>query len=120
MLHFFRQAPRRDIYFHEDDHCQQQILPFDAKAFAAEELKRIAEFAEAHRAPGGVGWTDMYMRSNPPLELRALGISRRQFSEAISRSLEPFDDVYTGYSSHCERCKRTAAWGRSPTCAVFA
>ena len=120
MLHFFRRARRREIYFHEDDYCQQQILPLDAKAFADEELKKIAEFADAHRAPGGVGWTDMYMRSNPPLELSGLGISRRQFSEVVSQFLAPFDEVYTGYSSHRERCNRTAAWGRSPTCALFA
>jgi hypothetical protein len=120
MLHFFRRARRRDIYFHEDDYCQQQILPLDAKAFADEERKRITEFADAHRAPDGVGWTEMCMRSSPPVELRALAISRYQFSEAISRSFAPFDDVYTGYSSHRERCNRTAAWGRSPTCALFA
>jgi hypothetical protein len=120
MLNFFRRARRREIYFHEDDYCQQQILPLDAKAFANEELKSIAEFSDTHRAPGGFGWTDMYMRSNSPLELRALGISRRQFSEAVTRSLAPFDDVYTGYSSHRERCNRTAAWGQSPTCALLA
>src|SRR5688500_5987717 len=97
-------SSRRDIYFHEDDYCQQELLPLDAKAFADAELKRVADFADAHRAPGGLGWTDMYMRSSPPLELRALGIGRRQFGEAISPSLPPFDDVYTGYSSHRERC----------------
>ena len=120
MLRFFRRAMRRrEIYLHEDDYCQQQLLPLGAKAYADLELKRIDDFSAAHRAPEGLGWTDAYMRGDAPLELRTLGMSRRQVGDAVSPFLPPFDHVYTGYSSHRKRCSQTAAWGRSPTCALL-
>jgi hypothetical protein len=111
---------RREIYFHEDDYCQQQLLPRGAGAYAEAEIKRIGEFANAHRAPGGTGWTDIYVRQEAPVELRTLGIDRALFAQTAAPFLPPFDVVYTGYSSHREECKKTAAWGRSQGCALLA
>lgn len=121
MLRIFRRiARRRDIYFHEDDYCQQQLLPRGATAHANAELKEIAAFAEAHRAPDGTGWTDIYMRDAASTELHTLGIKREQFERSVSPFLPRFDVVYTGYGSHREQCRNTAAWGTSPTCALLA
>lgn len=111
---------QREIYFHEDDYCQQQILPRASSSYAAAEVKKIGEFADAHRAPGGLGWTDMHIRQDAPVELRALQINREQFGEIVSPFLPPFDVVYTGYSSYREQCVKTAAWGRSAQCALLA
>jgi hypothetical protein len=120
MFSFFRQKPRpREICFHDDDYCRQQLLPRDAAAFADAELTRIREFADAHRAPGGFGWTDVYARREAPVELRKLNIKKEQFAEIVTPFLPSFDVVYTGYSSHRKQCKRTAAWGRSERCALF-
>jgi len=113
-------ASRRQIYFHEDDYCQQQLLPRDAAAYADGELKKIADFAAAHRAPDGWGWTDIYMRQEAPTALRTLGIKKGQFGEIVLPFLPAFDIVYTGYSTHRESCKNTAAWGRSARCALLA
>ena len=111
---------QREIYFHEDDYCQQQLLPREAAAHAEAEAKKIGEFADAHRAPGGLGWTDIYIREEAPVELGALRIQKELFAETVAPFLPPFDVVYTGYSSYREPCTKTAAWGSSAQCALIA
>lgn len=111
---------QREIYFHEDDYCQQQLLPRGAAAFAESELKKSGEFADAHRAPGGLGWTDIYVLQEAPVELRTLRITKEKLAEIVTPILPTFDVAYTGYSSHREQCRNTAAWGRSTECALFA
>lgn len=111
---------KREIYFHEDDYCQQELLPRDALAYAEAEVMRIADFAEAHRAPDDAGWTDMYVRPKPPVNFRALGVNKEDFDAIISPHLPPFDLVYTGYSSYRERCRKAAAWGTDQHNAIFA
>jgi len=54
------------------------------------------------------------------MELRVLKVKKELFADIVSPFLPPFDVVYTGYSSHREQCKRTAAWGTSEQCALFA
>ena len=117
---FQRRSRGREIYFHEDDYCQQQLLPREAAAHAAAEIKAIGKFADAHRVPDDLGWTDVYAREEGPVELRALKIKKEEFALAVSPFLPPFDSVYTGYSSHREECKKTNAWGTSQQCAIFA
>ncbi len=110
----------REIYFHEDDYCQQELLPRGAVAHAEAEIKQIGDFADAHRAPGGLGWTDIYIRKEAPLKLRSLRIDKGVFAQTVSPFLEPFDVVLTGYSSCRVRCNDTCAWGRAEGCALFA
>jgi hypothetical protein len=79
---------RREIYFHEDDYCLQELLPTEGAHFRA--------------------------------ELRTLKITKKQLSAALAPLLPLYDAVYTGYGSHRERCRTTAAWGISERCAVLA
>jgi len=111
---------KREIYFHEDDYCQQELLPHDALAFAEAEVRKIGEFADAHRAAGGIGWTDVYVRQKPPVGFRALGMKKEDIDAVISPHLPPFDLLYTGYDSYRERCRKAAAWGTSQQNALFA
>lgn len=112
-------SAKREIYFHEDDHCQQELLPREALAFVESEIKKSDEFAAAHVAPGGIGWTDLYIRQDPPMTFRALKMTREDLDAAISPHLPPFNQVYTGYSSYREGCKKAAAWGTSQQNAIF-
>jgi hypothetical protein len=112
-------SAKREIYYHEDDYCQQELLPREALAFAESELKKSDEFAAAHLAPGGIGWTDVYVCQDPQTTFRALKMTREDFDAAISSHLPPFDQVYTGYSEYRERCKKAAAWGTSQQNAIF-
>jgi len=118
ILHFV--LAKREIYFHENDYCQQELLPREALAFAENEVKKIGEFANAHRAPDGAGWTDVYVRQKHPASFRALGMKKEELDAVISPHLAPFDLVYTGYSSYRERCKKTAAWGTATHNALLA
>lgn len=121
MFRFLQRKFRsRKIYFHEDDYCQQQLLPREATAHVVAEVKKIGEFADAHRVPGGPGWTDMYVRQEAPAEIRTLKMKREDLAAVVLPFLPAFDVVYTGYSSYREQCKKTAAWGRSQQCALFA
>jgi hypothetical protein len=111
---------KREIYFHEDDYCQQELLPREALSFAETQVKQIAEFADTHLAPGGIGWTDIYRRKEPAVGFRTLGMKKEDFEAVVSLHLPPFDLVYTGYSSYRERCKKAAAWGTAQHNALFA
>src|SRR5690242_17149154 len=111
---------KREIYFHEDDYCQQELLPRDALAYAEAEVKKIAEFADAHRAPDDAGWTDIYVRPKSPVSFRSLCMKKEDFGAIISPHLPPFDLVYTGYSNYRERCRKAAAWGTAQHNAIFA
>jgi hypothetical protein len=112
-------SAKREIYFHEDDYCQQELLPREALAFVESEIKNSDDFAAGHLAAGGIGWTDVYVRQDPPVTFSALRMTREDFDVAISPHLPPFDQVYTGYSSYRERCKKAAAWGTSQQNAIF-
>ena len=111
---------KREIYFHEDDYCQQELLPREAFAFAEAELKKIGEFANRHRDPEGAGWTGLYVRPKPPVSFRAVGMTKESFDTIVTPHLPPFDLVYTGYGSYRERCRKAAAWGTSPQNSIFA
>jgi len=121
MVNLFQSiTANREIYFHEDDYCQQELLPRESLAFAEAEIKNIGEFAVAHRALDGAGWTDIYVRQKAPVGFRALEMTKEHFDSVISPHLPPFDLVYTGYGSYRERCRKAAAWGTSQQNALFA
>jgi hypothetical protein len=119
MFKLFKKKPTgRAIYFHEDDFCQQQLLPARALEHVRSELRKINEFSEAHRSPDGLSWSDVYVRDESA-ELNTLKLTRGQFVEAVS-NLPAFDTVYTGYSTHKKACKSTCAFGFDPQCSLIA
>jgi hypothetical protein len=101
----------RSVYFHEDDFLQIEILPLENLAFCVKERGAIAEFSDKHRAPDGLGWTDMYCRGDARVPLITLALSEDAVCKALAVSLPPFDVVTTGYSSQVENCKGTRAFG---------
>jgi hypothetical protein len=121
MFGIFKKSPKkRSLYFHEDDYCQQQILPQTSIDKATGELSAIQDFSSAHQAPSGIGWTDVYIRSDDYDGISVIALHRDILDSRISPILTRFDDVYTGYSSHKEICRRTWAWGVSDRCAILA
>jgi hypothetical protein len=109
MLEFFKRKPQRTIYFHEDDYCQIEILPLSNWDYCVNEIKKIDEFSEAHKAE--IGWTDIYLRKEEPESLMNFSITVSDFKESVEKTLAPYSKVTTGYSSHVETCKHTLAWG---------
>lgn len=114
----FSRHKRRDIYFHEDDYCQQEFLPAEATETAKNELENIADFSKKHQTEHG--WTDMYIRNAPGVRFDAIGMSRDQLDRLLLDFFPKFDSVYTGYSTHRELCPRTGAWGVSESCCYYA
>jgi hypothetical protein len=107
---FFR---KREIFVHEDDYCQQQLLPCEASAFIIDELTKLSAFSKEHCAPDSTGWTDVYIRPAAPAPLSALRITKHDFAALVSPWLPAFDAVYSGYSSYREHCLQTAAYENS-------
>jgi hypothetical protein len=107
----------RTKYFHEDDYCQQKLLPITVWRHCADELQRIGAFSDAHRTDNG--WTDIYLRPGPPQSLRTLGIRASSVALAVSPILPSYQRVTTGYSSHVEECPATRAFGRDDSATLF-
>ena len=105
-------------FFHEDDYCQVEVLPASARGHCLAEMGRIDEFADAHR--DGAGFTDMYVRGEPPVPLASLGTTLQEWEAALGPLVPRFAQVLTGYSTHREPCPSVAGWGFSDGQAVFA
>jgi hypothetical protein len=105
-------------YFHEDDYCQVELLPVAAREHCLAEMGHIKEFAEAHR--DGAGFTEMYIRGEPPLPLASLGITLQIWRSAVETLLSRFAHVFTGYSSYREPCESVVGWGFDDGDAIFA
>lgn len=109
-----------EVYFHEDDYCQQEILPLAALDFCRNQITEIDEFATSHKVPGGIGWTEMFMRENSPEKLSDLGITFELFRAIMKEHLPELPIVYTGYSSYREQCQRTIGFGHHDDCIIYA
>ena len=109
-----------EVYFHEDDYCQQELLPLAAMEFCRQQITEIDDFSAAHQAPGGMGWTDMFMREESPESLINLGISVATLRDTLTAYLPEIPVVCTGYGSHQEICKHTIGFGFDAACVVYA
>ena len=84
-----RRSPPRELFVHEDDWGQIEVLPASCAAWCAQEIARLSTFAAEHEAPGGNGWTDMYVRQPAPKALAGLAI--------------PFDDAVMAMAQFADR-----------------
>jgi hypothetical protein len=82
--------------FHEDDHCQRELLPTASWDYCASELTRINEFSEAHRA--AIGWAKVYIRGEAPVRLRDLKLTAAAIESIVGSHLPRYHEVVTGYS----------------------
>ncbi len=107
----------REIYFHEDDYCQIELVAAENQGFCAQQMGLIDSFAEQHQS--GAGWTKMFIRTDNPSPLSSKLISRRSLSERMPITAPQFDQVFTGYADYRERCNGVAAWGPGSGVALF-
>lgn len=108
----------KELYFHEDDYCQVELLPVSALVTTVDEINKIAAFSNLHW--DGTGWTPLYHREDPSQYLKSLSIPIDSVAAALDSILGPVAEVYTGYSTHRERCKNTRAWATSCGTALLA
>jgi hypothetical protein len=100
-----------ELYFHEDDYCQIELLPIENEEYVKKEINTINEFSEDHKAPSGAGWTDMYIRDNrEQITLKDYKIKCSELDTLLLKLTEKCDKVYTGYSSYREECDNTLGY----------
>lgn len=109
-------APR-ELFVHEDDWGQVELLPAAAADWCQQEMARIAGFATAHAAPGG-GWTDLYLRTEPPAALDALGIGWMAARQTMAARLPAFDAVVSGSFSSPQATARVCGFGPASNAAA--
>jgi hypothetical protein len=101
----------KELYFHEDDYCQIELVPVENKEFVRKQLGDINSFSEEHKSPDGYGWTDIYIRSSDTqITLKDYKIKRREFAGILPQFAVKYDKVFTGYSSSKRKCKNTAGY----------
>jgi hypothetical protein len=96
------------VDFHEDDYCQIEILPLSMRSFCLAQMNEIDEFSATHKTCGG--WTDIYLREEPPKSLKELAVPIDLFKSSVEKTLTPYEKVTTGYGSHVEECRNCFAW----------
>ena len=105
-----------EIYFHEDDYCQIEILPVENFGFCLQQAGLIDEFAEEHRSGGG--YTDIFVRDTNPTSIYSKRIPTDIFESALE-GIQKYDEVFSGYSSYREKYEDTSAFGYDVNAAVF-
>jgi hypothetical protein len=111
-------APSREFFLDEDFYGEIEVLPDAIAGWCREELRKIEAFSDAHLAPGGQGWTDIYVRPPAPMPLADLAIPLDATTRMLGTRLRTFDRVTTGRFSAPETLARARAFGPSPQSAV--
>jgi hypothetical protein len=111
-------APVREIFVDEDEYGEIEVLPAAMAEWCRDELARIAAFADAHRAPGGLGWTDIYLRPPAPRPLAEVRLPLAATAAVLGARLPAFDRVVTGSYTSPEPIRGARAFGPSPLAAI--
>ena len=111
-------GPVREIFVDEDEYGEIEVLPAAMADWCAAEFRKIAAFAEAHQAPGGAGWTDIYLRPPAPRRLADIRMPLAPTLKVLRARLPAFDRVVTGSYSAPEPIENARAFGASPLAAV--
>jgi hypothetical protein len=97
------------IYLHEDEFGQIELLPLSLWQHCVDQMKEIDDFAKTHETE--FGWSEIYLREEPPKSLSDFSISLNVFKDCAEKTLVPYSKVTTGYNSYRETCDNTFAWG---------
>ncbi|HEY6842632.1 MAG TPA: hypothetical protein VI391_00560 [Thermoanaerobaculia bacterium] len=108
----------RTLFFHEDDYCQQELVPLAARDYCVAQMKEIETFSDAHPAGEG-GASEMYIRKDPPHTLKELSLRVSQIDAAVRDALPRFDQVITEYGSTSRKAPNVTAYGEEDGVALF-
>ena len=117
LVRFDEQAQMSKVHIHEDDEGMRNLYPLAAGREALNDLETAKASGEQHRAPNGLGWTEVHAIREPAASFRALNRDFRDLAEAIERELprirhfevgfgegNPFH--YTDADAYCFGCGR--------------
>ena len=106
-----RQSEQHELFVHEDDWSQIELLPAAVAAWCTDEMRRIGVFAEQQRVSGGHGWSDIYVRADPPTTLAHMHLDFSGACTALHARLPRFSVVTSGTFSSPQPVPRVAAFG---------
>jgi hypothetical protein len=87
------------FWFHEDDWGQLDLEPRENLADRRRMMGDANAFSDAHRAPNGIGWTDIYVIPEAPQSLAIRGITVDAIATALGPAWHRAGRVTSGYSS---------------------
>jgi hypothetical protein len=99
-----------DFYLHEDEWGMIELLPRENYAERQNVVDQAAAFSEAHRAPAGIGWTDVFVAPAAKLGIASRGITLAALTDTVGPDWRRCRRVTTGYSSHVEECPTAFAF----------
>ena len=111
-------SPERVLFVEEDAWGEIEVLPVTNADWCREELRKISEFSDEHRAPGDAGWTDIYIRKPPPLPFADLNLPLAPTLDVLRRHLPAFNSVTSGSFYAPEPIAMARAFGPSPKTAL--
>lgn len=107
----------KEIFFHEDDYRQIELLPLENLGFCLEQAGVIDAFSKEHWT--GAGWDAMHLREENPQPLSALCIGLDDIRLALATITFEYDAVSTGYSSWRQPCPDIHAFGAADGRTLF-
>lgn len=111
----------RAAFYDDNSRGNIEIFPIENFAFFSEEIAQLSKFSKEHRAPDGIGWTDMYARKErEPVPLASLSLDIAEVGAALSFHLEPFERIQcVGELGTIEEVTDTRAFGFDSNCVVY-
>jgi hypothetical protein len=113
-----RVDPSRQVFIDDYVVGGLEVLPASCGDWCAQQLQEIARFSAQHAAPGGAGWTDVYVRPAAPASVADLSIPFAPAVEALGLRLARIEEVITGSLTAPQVIHRARAFGPSPLTAV--
>jgi hypothetical protein len=99
-----------DFDLHEDEWGMISLEADENRFERTRMVKEAAAFGEAHRAPGGVGWTDLHVAPAAPIELSTRQITLSDLQAALGPGWIRYPSVWSGYSSFREELHASYAF----------
>ncbi len=113
-----RGSAPRELFVHEDDWGQIEVLPAACEVWCEAEIARIDRFARDHASPDGAGWTDLYVRPAAPVTLESVRIPFDAAADVIGARLPAFDTVSSGTFSSPEPVPHVRGFGPAANAGV--
>jgi len=104
---------RGTIFFHEDDYCQIELIPYENFNELIKQADNISEFSSTNFV--GDGWADMMVREGQKIKLYERGIPIVKLEEVLKKlNTQKHTYVETGYGSNYRvKSKNTIGFGKS-------
>jgi hypothetical protein len=99
-----------EFYLHEDEWGMVELLPRENYAERQKVVAEATAHSDAHRAPGGVGWTAIYVAPEAKVPISARGITLAALAEALGPGWTRCARVTSGYSTYVEEATSSYAF----------